>query len=223
MLIGFCSSYAPEVFLMNDLTRILENSKLVPVVGIPSVESALGLSKLLLRCRLPVIEVTFRTSFAERGIREIVKNFPDMHVLAGTVLSLDQAEAAYDSGCRAIVSPGFSCKIAEFCRARKLPYLPGVCTPTEIHTALDAGLNLLKFFPAEHAGGVKILSTFSTVFQQVRFMPTGGISTGNVVDYLEQKNVLCCGGTWLCPEKMLAEGEWSEIERRVRSALELIC
>lgn len=145
---------------MNDLTRILENSKLVPVVGIPSVESALGLSKLLLRCRLPVIEVTFRTSFAERGIREIVKNFPDMHVLAGTVLSLDQAEAAYDSGCRAIVSPGFSCKIAEFCRARKLPYLPGVCTPTEIHTALDAGLNLLKFFPAEHAGGVKFSQRF---------------------------------------------------------------
>ena len=207
---------------MHDLTIILEKLRVVPVVGIPSVESALTLSELLLRHRLPVIEITFRTPSAAEGMAAIRKNFPEIHVLAGTVLSTDQAKTACDSGCKAIVSPGFSQKIAGFCQAKNLPYLPGVCTPTEVHTALDAGLDLLKFFPAEKSGGVQTLSLFESVFQNVRFMPTGGVSTGNLLDYLCQRNVLCCGGTWLCPEKLMAEGEWGEIERRVVSALELV-
>lgn len=207
---------------MHDFKDILKKSRLIPVVGIPSVDSALSLSELLLRCRLPVIEITFRTSSAAEGMRAIRKNYPEMHVLAGTVLSLDQAREACDSGCRAVVSPGFSEKIAGFCKSENLPYLPGVCTPTEIHTALDAGLDLLKFFPAEQAGGTKALSVFAAVFQQVRFMPTGGISKDNLVDYLKQKNVLCCGGTWLCPENLMADGEWGEIENRIVSALQLL-
>jgi 2-dehydro-3-deoxyphosphogluconate aldolase/(4S)-4-hydroxy-2-oxoglutarate aldolase len=221
-LLGFITILHHEVGLMHDLTGILEKLRLVPVVGIPSVESALTLSELLLRCSLPVIEITFRTPSAVEGIKAIRQNFPEMSVLAGTVLSTDQAQEAYDSGCRAIVSPGFSNRIAGFCQKRGLPYLPGVCTPTEIHTALDAGLDLLKFFPANQAGGVQALSLFAAVFQQVRFMPTGGISTDNLVDYLKQKNVLCCGGTWLCPEKLMTAGEWGEIEKRVVYALELI-
>lgn len=201
------------------LEEKLRKYRLVPVVSLPTVESGVRLCEVLTRCNLPVVEITFRTPWAADGIREICRNFPDMLILAGTVLTSAQAASAVDSGAVAQVSPGFSPKVAEYCRDNAIVYYPGVCTPSEVQTALDFGLDQLKFFPAEMSGGTRMLSLFKGVYPSVRFMPTGGINIDNVNDYLDLENVSCCGGTWLCPESLMADDSWKEIENRVIAAL----
>lgn len=204
------------------IPEMLRKYRLVPVVSLPTVESAVKLSELLLTCNLPIVEITYRTSWAAEGIREITRQFPEMLVLAGTVLTPAQVDSAIDSGAAGIVSPGFSPKTAEYCNGAHIAYYPGVSTPSEVQTALDSGLDLLKFFPAEMAGGIKMLSLFQAVYPHVTFMPTGGITLKNVVDYLDLQNVACCGGTWLCPESLMADDKWAEIEQRVRSAFKTV-
>ena len=196
----------------------LRKYRLVPVVSLPTVKSGVKLSEVLHHCNLPVVEVTFRTPWAADGIREIRRNFPGMLVLAGTILTPAQAASAVGSGAVALVSPGFSHNIAEFCRDNDVAYYPGVCTPTEVQIALDFGLDQLKFFPAEMSGGPAMLSLFKEVYPTVRFMPTGGINIDNINAYLNVDNVSCCGGTWLCPESLMAEDNWNEIENRVSAA-----
>ncbi len=203
------------------LQQRLGKHRLVPVVSLPSVESALKLSGLLARYNLPVIEITFRTSSALEGIAAIKKEFPDIEILAGTVLSQSQAEQAMAAGAGAIVSPGFTPKMAAFCSRSGIPFFPGVCTPSEIQMAMDAGLDTLKFFPADMAGGTRMLALFQSLYQDIKFMPTGGISRDNLPDYLNCVNVLCCGGTWLSPHSLMAEGRWEEIEQRVADAVSL--
>jgi 2-dehydro-3-deoxyphosphogluconate aldolase/(4S)-4-hydroxy-2-oxoglutarate aldolase len=203
------------------LQQKLGQHRLVPVVSLPSVESALKLSELLTRYDLPVVEITFRTSSALEGIAAIKKEFPDVEILAGTVLSQSQVVQAADAGAAAIVSPGFTPKMAAFCSSRKIPFFPGVYTPSEIQMAMDAGLDTLKFFPAETAGGTGMLALFQSLYQDIRFMPTGGINRDNLLDYLSCSNVLCCGGTWLSPHSLMAEGRWEEIEQRVADAVSL--
>jgi len=210
---------------LNDLQgvqEILNRHRLVPVVSLPTVEAALKLSEILTRCNLPVIEVTFRTASALQGIAAIKREFPQLLILAGTVLSEFQVLKACEAGASAVVSPGFTPKMAAFCKEREIPFFPGVCTPSEIQMALDAGLDILKFFPAEQAGGTKMISLFQSLYQDVRFMPTGGINPDNLTVYLGHSNIICCGGTWLSPEKLMAAGHWEEIERRVTDALQVI-
>ena len=193
----------------------LKQFQVVPVVSLPSVEAAMKLAELLCRCNLPVIEITFRTDFGAQGMSAISEAYPDMLLLAGTVLSSRQVDAAIDAGASAIVSPGFTAELADYCRKMDIPFLPGVCTPSEIQQALEAGLQCLKFFPAESAGGVKMISMFESIYQDVTFMPTGGIKLENLDTYLERSNIICCGGTWLSPQELMESGDWSEIERRV--------
>lgn len=201
-----------------EIEEKLRKYQLVPVVSLPTVKSGVRLSEILHQCSLPVVEITFRTAWAAEGIREIRRNFPGILVLAGTILTPAQAASAVDAGAVALVSPGFSHHIAEFCRANNVAYYPGVCTPTEVQTALDFGLDQLKFFPAELSGGTTMLSLLKGVYPTVRFMPTGGINIDNINAYLNLDNVSCCGGTWLCPESLMAEDNWKEIESRVAAA-----
>ena len=200
----------------------LEKAKIVPVVGLPSASSAVKLADLLVARRLPIIEVTFRTSAAVEGMAAIKKAHPEVLVIAGTVLTSSHVDQAIDAGASAIVSPGFTPALATHCDKKQIPFFPGVSTPSEIQAALEAGLETLKFFPAELAGGVKMLSAFGAVYQNTHFMPTGGITPENLEAYLKLANVVCCGGTWLCPGQLMVEDRWDEIEERILNAQTVI-
>ena len=205
-----------------DLQQQLQRLRLVPVISLPSVEAGLKLSEILIRCRLPIAEITFRTACAPEAIAAIKKTFPELLLLAGTVVTAQQADQAVIHGAAAIVSPGFTSKMADYCREKIIPFYPGVCTPSEVQMAMDAGLKLLKFFPAEIAGGIKMISLFQALYPSISFMPTGGINIKNIQSYLSFDNIVCCGGSWLCPEKLMIEGRWEEIEKRVTAAVKAL-
>ena len=203
------------------LTR-LQRAKIVPVVSLPSADAALILAELLLKHDLPVVEITFRTAYAASGLAAIHARFPEMTLLAGTVLNAAQADQAVNAGADALVTPGFTRQLAEYAQSIDTPLFPGVCTPSEVQCAMEVGCHALKFFPAENMGGVKMLSLFGALYQDAVFMPTGGINPDNVKNYLALENVLCCGGTWLCPEQLMVDGKWQEIEQRIETAMKTV-
>lgn len=200
----------------------LTELQLVPVVSLPSVEAGLRLAEILIRCQLPVMEVTFRTPFAADAIHEMKQEFSELLVLAGTVLTVEQLKKAIYSGAECIVIPGFHKGLVQKCQELKVMVCPGVVTPTEVLQCWAMGLHAMKFFPAEVAGGVDMLKAMGAVFSDVRFMPTGGVSPDNVSQYLALDNVFCCGGSWLAPEKLLKNGEWDAIEERISSAKSIL-
>lgn len=204
------------------LLEQLRKFRLVPVVTLPSVRAALKLSEILLRCSLPVAEITFRTSCALEGVAAIKRGHPELLVIAGTILTPRQAKMAVEAGADALVSPGFSPGLAAYCRENDFPFFPGVCTPTEVQMAMEAGFRTLKFFPAERSGGSKTITLFKALYQEIVFMPTGGINIDNLPDYLLLDNVLCCGGTWLCQEQLMVEERWNKIEDRVAAAVKAV-
>ena len=205
-----------------DIVDRLKTLRLVPVVALPNVESGLRLAELLLECRLGIMEITYRTECAGAAIEQISSRFPDLIVIAGTVISSEQVDQSVSAGVKAIVSPGFTNRLAAHCRTRGIAFFPGICTPSEVQAAREEGLHHLKFFPASQSGGIKMIELFGALYPDVQLMPTGGISQDNLRDHLNCANVLCCGGTWLCPEMLLAEGNWTEIEKRIRSAVDLL-
>lgn len=196
--------------------------KLVPVVSLPSVTAGLKLAEVLVRCGLPVAEVTFRTPCAAEAIAAMKKSFPELMLLAGTVLTCEQVDLAQQAGAECIVIPGFLAPLVKQCQARKIMVCPGTATPSEVLQCMEMGLQTVKFFPAEVAGGVGMLRAMTAVFSEMRFMPTGGISSANITDYLALKSVLCCGGSWLAPEQMLQNGQWTDIESNIMSAVQLL-
>ncbi len=200
----------------------LEKLQLVPVVSLPSVEAGLRLAEILIRCHLPVVEVTFRTPCAADAISSMKRRFDELLVLAGTVLSTEQVNTACDSGAECVVIPGFHTGLVEYCQSQNIMVCPGTVTPTEVLQCAYMGLKTVKFFPAEVAGGVGMLKAMAAVFTDVRFMPTGGISPANVADYLALDAVFCCGGSWLAPEDLMVKGQWDEIEERILQAVTLI-
>ena len=205
-----------------DIVDKLTTLRLVPVVALPTVESGLRLAELLLDCRLGIIEITYRTECAGEAIEQIGSRFPELVVIAGTVVAPEQVDQAVSAGVEGIVSPGFTHRLAAHCRTRNIAFFPGVCTPSEVQAAREEGLQNLKFFPASQFGGIKMIELFGALYPDVRLMPTGGINQDNLADYLKCANVICCGGTWLCPEGLLAGGTWDEIEQRIRSAVDLL-
>jgi len=194
----------------------------VPVVSIERAEDAFRLGQALLAGGLPCAEITFRTAAAEEAIRHIASEFPDILVGAGTVLSRDQAERAVAAGARFIVSPGFDPKVVDWCLEHSIPVTPGVATPTEINMALDRGLDILKFFPAQALGGVTTLKAIAAPYRDVKFIPTGGVNAGNLADYLSLPMVHACGGSWLVARRLISAGEFSEITRLVREAVAIV-
>jgi len=206
---------------MKEFYEWIKNAGIVPVVKINHVENAAGMAKALLKGGLSVVEITFRSDAAENAIREITKNVPDVCICAGTVLSVETAKRAVDAGAKAIVSPGTNPEVVEWCVKNDIPVIPGCATPSEIEHCIGFGLQVVKLFPAETIGGVKMLKALSGPYQDVLFMPTGGISPQNVKDYLALKNVLACGGSWIANEALIDSGDFIQITRLAEESVKM--
>lgn len=204
-----------------NLTEAIAQVKLVPVIKLTKVEDALPLVDALVAGGLPVAEITFRTAAAAKSIETVRRQRPDVLVGAGTVLTVDQAQQAIDAGASFVVAPGFNPVVVDFCIGKNMPVFPGVTSPTEVEMGLARGLKVLKFFPAEAAGGVAMLKAMGAVYD-MRFMPTGGITEKNVLSYLGLKNVLACGGSWMVKPELVDAGKFDEIAQITRQAVELV-
>ena len=207
---------------MTEMMKQLQKIGIIPVVVLNKAEDALPLAERLVRGGLPCAEVTFRTAAAEESIRQMAKAFPDMIIGAGTVLTCEQADRAIDAGAKFIVSPGFNPKVTEYVLKKGVPMTPGVCTPSEIEGALQFGLDVLKFFPAEPSGGLKMIKALAAPYVGVNFMPTGGISAANVREYLAYDRIVACGGSWMVSGKLVSEGQFDEIEKLVKEASDIV-
>ena len=207
---------------MNDALKTLGSIGIVPVVVLNKADHAQPLAQALVNGGLPCAEVTFRTDAAEESIRLISKNFPDMFVGAGTVLTVEQADRAFNAGAKFIVSPGFNPKVVEHCLKKGYPVCPGIMTPTELEMALGFGLDVVKFFPAENAGGLKMIKAMSAPYTMMKFMPTGGINATNVRDYLACNKILACGGSWMVKGELINAGDFAEIERLTKEAAGIV-
>ncbi|HEU5097588.1 MAG TPA: bifunctional 4-hydroxy-2-oxoglutarate aldolase/2-dehydro-3-deoxy-phosphogluconate aldolase [Roseiflexaceae bacterium] len=207
---------------MNSTFEALGRIGLIPVITIERVEHAAPLARALMDAGLGCAEITFRTAAAAEAISSIAREVPDMLTGAGTVLTIQQAEQAVHAGARYIVSPGFDAAVVDWCLTHDVPVLPGVVTPTEINMALAKGLTVLKFFPSEEVGGMRMLKVLYGPYPQVRFVPTGGINAAKLPEYLALPNVLACGGSWMATATMIAEGQFSEITRVAAEARSLV-
>lgn len=205
-----------------DVEKQIEEIGVVPVITLAEAEQAVPLAKALVAGDVPVAEVTFRSQAAAAGIKRIADEVPAMLVGAGTVLTIEQADAAIGAGAQFIVTPGFSPAIVDHCQAAGIPVFPGVSSPTEIEAALAKGLSVLKFFPAEALGGIAMLKALAGPYRNVRFMPTGGVNLGNLLDYLALPQVVACGGSWLAPKDALAAGDYTAITKIARSTVRRI-
>lgn len=193
----------------------------VPVVVLNEVKDALPLAKALVEGGLPCAEVTFRTEAAEESIRQMAKEYPEMLVGAGTVLTIEQVDRAVNAGAKFIVSPGFDPEIVDYCLSKNIPVFPGCITPSEVAQAVKRGLKVVKFFPAEQFGGVATIKALAAPYTMVKFMPTGGISAKNLRDYLECDKILCCGGSWMVKGDLIKAGEFDTIRDLAKEAVAL--
>lgn len=206
----------------NNFFDKLKKVGIVPVVKINDASCAEGLAQALLKGGIAAAEITFRTDAAADAIRAIRKSSPEMCVCAGTVLTVENAKRAVDAGAEAIISPGTNPEVVKWCLEQKVPVLPGCATPTEVEACMRMGLNTVKLFPAEVVGGVSMLKALSGPYASLKFMPTGGISTKNVKEYLALPNVIACGGSWLTPAKLLDAKRFDEIEALAKEASALV-
>ncbi len=198
---------------MNEICKRIESIGVLPVVKITSAGDSENLAASLLAGDLPAVEITFRTDAAAESIARIRKKFPDMLIGAGTVLTPDQVDLAVDAGAEFIVAPGFNPRIAQYCTKLKIPYIPGVNSPSQIELAMEHGLDVFKFFPAEAMGGIKMLKSLAGPYPELKFIPTGGISPDNLLGYLSLPSVLACGGSWISPSAMISEGRFDDIAK----------
>ena len=207
-----------------EMVETLGKAGIIPVIVIEKEEQAVPLAKALVKGGLPVLEVTFRTKAAAAAIAAIRKEVPEAIVGAGTVLTVEMLRAAKAAGAVFGVAPGFDPAIIVEAKARDFPFCPGVATASELSQALTAGCRMVKFFPAEAAGGVKMIKNLLGAFRftGVRFMPTGGVNLSNVSDYLSVPEIVCCGGTWIVPKDALASGDWATIEKLASDAAAVV-
>ncbi|MCH7369726.1 bifunctional 4-hydroxy-2-oxoglutarate aldolase/2-dehydro-3-deoxy-phosphogluconate aldolase [Aeromonas sp. MR16] len=203
---------------MSALLEKLSTLKIIPVIAIKNADDAVALGRALMDNGMPSAEITFRTPAAADAIRQMRAAFPEMIIGAGTVLTTAQVDQAIDAGVDFIVSPGLNPRIVQYCQARGVLMIPGVNNPSLVEQAMELGLRTLKFFPAEPSGGLPMLKAMSAVYP-VRFMPTGGVSPSNVMDYLAQGSVFACGGTWMVPGDLIDRQEWDKIGALVREAM----
>ena len=203
------------------IADLLEKAPVVPLVQADDPEVALQTVAALQAGGLNVIEVVLRTDAAMDCLEAIAKDAPGAIVGAGTVLTLEQAEETVRRGAKFIVSPGLDEAVVKFCQSINLEVFPGTVTASEVQRAWNLGLRTVKFFPAGLAGGVPMLKAFGSVFRGMRFMPTGGVSAGNLKEFLDVPAVLACGGSWLTPEKEIAAGNYDAVTTLAREALAL--
>lgn len=204
---------------MSEVLKQIGELGLVPVVKIERADDALPLGKALIEGGLPVAEITFRTAAAEEAIATLTRELPDLLVGAGTVLTVDQIKKAVGAGARFIVSPGFNPKVVDYCIEKNIPVTPGLNNPTVLEVALEKGLEVVKYFPAESSGGLKFLKDMAAPYSGIRFIPTGGINADNLNLYLAYNRVHACGGSWMVKADLISSGRFDEITRLAREAV----
>ena len=192
---------------------------IVPVVKLDDAKDAAPLADALCKGGLPCAEVTFRTAAAAEAISIMTKAHPDMVVGAGTVLTTNQVDQAVEAGAKFIVSPGLNPKVVKYCVDKNIPITPGTNSPSEIETAIEFGLEVVKFFPAEQSGGIAKIKAMAAPYVNMKFMPTGGINAKNLISYLDFPKVIACGGSWMVPGDLIANGEFDKIEELTREAV----
>ena len=207
---------------MNEVLEKIQKIGIVPVVVLNDAKDAAPLAKALCDGGLPCAEVTFRTDAAEESIRIMSTEFPQMLVGAGTVLTTEQVDRAVAAGAKFIVSPGLNPKVVKYCIEKGVPVTPGTCTPSELEQAIELGLEVVKFFPAEPAGGLNMIKAMAAPYVGMKFMPTGGINPKNVRDYLAFDKILACGGSWMVKGSLVDAGEFDKIEELTREAVEIV-
>jgi 2-dehydro-3-deoxyphosphogluconate aldolase/(4S)-4-hydroxy-2-oxoglutarate aldolase len=205
---------------MNEILEEVGKIGIVPVIRIDDVEQAVPLARALIAGDIPCAEITFRTEQGEEAIRRVARECPEILLGAGTVLSADQVDRAVAAGARFIVSPGFNPKVVAHCVRRGIPVAPGCSTPSDIEQALESGLEAVKFFPAESAGGLPYVKAVAAAYPGLKFMPTGGINADNIGAWLSCEKILACGGSWMVDPALIHAGRFDEITRRCREALQ---
>jgi len=207
-----------------ELIAELNGLGVVPVIAIDSAESAVELADALIAGGLPVAEITFRTQAAAEVIATLKRKRPELLIGAGTVLGVENLQKAKDCGAEFAVAPGLNPFVVKRAIDLGIPFIPGVATPSEIEQAFSLGCSVLKFFPAEACGGVKMLRAMAAPYKHtdVRFVPTGGVNSQNLSSYLELSSVLCVGGTWVAKQADIAQGRWSDITSRCRQAVQIV-
>lgn len=197
----------------------LEFTGIIPVIKLEDTSKAVELARALRDGGINAAEVTFRAAGADKVISHMTKAFPDMLVGAGTVLTVEQCDAAIEAGARFCVAPGLNSKVVKHCLDRGVPFAPGVANGSQIEEAMELGLDFVKFFPAEAAGGLAYIKSVAAPYSNVKFMPTGGINENNLNTYLGFKKVICCGGSWIVPDKLIKAYDWAGITALCRAAV----
>lgn len=195
---------------------------IVPVIVLNDADKAVPLAKALLAGGITVMEITFRTAAARDSIAAVSKEVPEMLVGAGTVITIEQMDAAIAAGAKFLVSPGSDVELIKAAAERNCPLLPGAVTPSEIMAGLKLGVKMFKFFPAENYGGLATLKSLGAPFTDISFVPTGGISEKNVASYLENRRIAAVGGSWMAPAKLIDAGDFDAIEEKTREAVSLL-
>ena len=204
---------------MNDVLVTLSKIGIVPVVALKHAEDARPLGKALCTGGLPCAEVTFRTDCAEEAIKIMSEEYPDMVIGAGTVITTEQVDRAVAAGAKFIVSPGMDVKLVKYCINKKIPVMPGCATPSDVQKAATLGLDVVKVFPAEAIGGLKLIKAMAAPYTEMKFMPTGGINSSNLNEYLDFDRIIACGGSWMVDTSLLAADKFTNIAALTREAV----
>ena len=212
--------------MFEEIIKKIHDSKIIPVVKMDNSDVAVDLAHSLYEGGIKIIEITFRTLDGEEGYKKIARciktvseNCPEMLIGAGTVINKNLAKMAVENGAKFIVSPGFNPSTVDWCLENKIPVFPGVDSPSQIEWALEKGLTVLKFFPAEVCGGTKMLKALSGPFPNVSFLPSGGINSANAFEYIQCPNVLALSGSWMVKEDLINQKKWDEITTHSREAV----
>ena len=204
---------------MNEVLEQIQKIGIVPVVVLNDAKDAKPLGEALCKGGLPCAEVTFRTEAAEESIRIMAEEFPEMLVGAGTVLTAEQVDRAVNAGAKFIVSPGLNPKVVKYCVEKGIPITPGTANPSDVEAAIELGLEVVKFFPAEAAGGIKMIKSMAAPYTKMKFMPTGGINEKNINEYLAFPKILACGGSWMVSNDLVKAGEFDKIAKLTQQAV----
>ena len=205
---------------MNKVLEEFSKIGIIPVIALDDAKDAAPLAEALIKGGLPCAEVTFRTAAAEESIRIMASQYPEMLVGAGTVLTTDQVDRAVNAGAKFIVSPGLNPKVVKYCVEKGIPVTPGTTNPSDIEQAIELGLEVVKFFPAEAAGSLNMIKSMAAPYTNMKFMPTGGINASNVCNYLDFKKIIACGGSWMVKKDLISAGEFDKITALTKEAVE---
>ncbi len=208
---------------MNELQKTISAIGVVPVIKLTDpMKDAGPLSDALCAGGVPIAEITFRAAGADEAMKIMLSRHPDMLVGAGTVLTLEQVDKTIAAGGKFVVTPGLDIEIVKYCQEKGITCFPGCTTPTDYHAAYKLGLEVLKFFPAEQSGGLAKIKAMSAPFPQFRVMPTGGVNLKNLAEYSASPVIAACGGTYMCPDKLIKEGKWDEITELCRQSVQIV-